>query len=116
MKIWLDINAWPNSKSSDQKCNIQGVAGYKYHSLRLHAMPNNTLIVIPDNEVENILSKFMNDHMTGSTVIIEGSHSEGSQEARERGLKEISQNSVKKTAKFHSCVRITPWICMEYLQ
>lgn len=50
-------------------------------------MPSNTLIVIPDNEVENVLSKFTNDHKTGSTVFIEGSHSERSQQARERGLR-----------------------------
>jgi len=75
----------PDSKSSDQQHNIQEVSGNKQHSLRLHARPNNVLISIPDNEVKDILSKFMNDLKMGDTVnMLEGSHSEGSQQARER--------------------------------
>lgn len=28
METWLDMNVWPDPKSSDQKCNIQGVSSY----------------------------------------------------------------------------------------
>lgn len=46
------------------------------------------MIVILDNEVENIFGKFINDLKTGSTVLmLEGSLSEGSQQARERSLR-----------------------------
>lgn len=68
MNICLDIKAWPDSKSSDQQYNIQEVSCYKLHLLKVHARPNNILISIPDNKVEDILSKFMNDLKMGDTV------------------------------------------------